>query len=149
MDDEKHDATPKIQLAEPNRFRCKKDGKEHIFKKTTIANLPKDKKQKQIKICQKCGIDEWKAEICKNCRFFIPNNLVTPIPQAGLSDRGYCSKHKMLFDENQVSCRQFVRFVAVWKKLFGLNGDKNGEEEDPEMESWKKKQNKTEGENKE
>jgi hypothetical protein len=92
--------------------------------------MPKDKQKLQLRKCVKCNIEEFKTEVCKHCKFFNPNSIMTPIPAAGLTDQGYCFKHRTLYAETQPACIQFIKFITKWRAL--------GEKLD-ELNLWKRK----------
>jgi len=125
-----------------DRMLCK-DGTPHDFVRQ--KDYPKDAKQKQLpRVCAKCMIEEFKAEICKHCRFFVANSILGLLPQAGMTDSGYCSKHRTLYADIQPACVQYTKFVPVWRRLLLHETNGNGKitdhvGQDEEKEKWKNK----------
>jgi len=111
-----------------NKIQSCINNTDHEFKKPSQI-IPN---QKQLRFCTKCGIEEYKVEICKHCRWYISNDIMMPIPTAGLSEQGYCSKHKKLFYFHQPACQLFIKWVGIFRSLF----KKEIENED---ERWLKK----------
>jgi hypothetical protein len=136
MSEEKNVCPP--AAPKQDRTTCK-DGQAHDFIRQ--KNYLKDSKQKQLKICSKCGLEEFKSEICKHCRFFVANSILGILPQTGMSDAGYCSKHRTLYSDTQPACVQFTRFIPMWRRLLlHENGNEAElEESEEEKEKWKNK----------
>lgn len=84
-----------------------------------------NEKNNDKRTCKLCNIEEWRTEKCLHCKFFIPNSIASPIPKAGLSDQGYCNKHRALFPESNAAYEKFIKFVSRWTDFFQFGGNDN------------------------
>jgi len=109
------------------------DGKLHVFERA-VAKDSKTKEERKTRKCKKCGREEYNTEVCEHCKFFVPNSPFGLIPQAGLTDQGYCSRHRTLYAKLQPACVLFARFISTWRHLLGEKSD-----DEEETDNWKKK----------